>query len=189
MEIVDRFCYLGDVIGAGGGAEEASVARIRCAWAKFRELAPMLTSRGASLRMKGKIYEACVQSVLMYGSETWAMRVEDMRRLERTERMMVRWMCGVTLKDRKRSEDLLEQLGIKSVAEVVRRNRLRWFGHVERMRAGNWVSQCREIKVEGLRGRGRSRKTWNECVVDDMRKIGVTREDAQDRAVWRSATV
>ena len=95
------------------------------------------------LRMKGKIYEACVQSVMMYGSETWAMRVEDMRRLERTERMMVRWMCGVTLKDRKRSEDLLEQLGIKSVAEVVRRNRLRWFRHVERIRADNWMSQCR----------------------------------------------
>ena len=139
------------------------------------------------IKIKGNIYWACVQNVMLYGSKMWAMRVEDMRRLERTERMMVRWMCGVTLKDRKRSEDLLEQLGIKSVAEVVRRNRLRWFGHVERMRADNWVSQCREIKVEGLRGRGRSRKTWNECVVDDMRKIGVTREDAQDRAVWRSA--
>ena len=154
---------------------------------KIQGTGTLLTSRGASLRMKGNINRACVQSLIMYGSETWAMRVEDMRRLERTERMMVRWMRGVTLKDRKHSEDLLEQLGIKSVAEVVRRNRLRWFGHIERMRAGNWVSQCREIKVEGSRGRGRSRKTWNECVVDDMRKIGVTREDAQDRAVWRSA--
>ena len=46
LEIVDRFCYLGDVIGAGGGAEEASIARIRCAWAKFSKLAPMLTSIG-----------------------------------------------------------------------------------------------------------------------------------------------
>ena len=36
---VDKFCYLGDMIGAGGGAEEASRARVRCAWAKFRELA------------------------------------------------------------------------------------------------------------------------------------------------------
>ena len=187
LEVVDKFCYLGDVIGAGGGAEEASRARIRSAWAKFRELAPILTARGASLKMKGKIYKACVRSVMVYGSETWATRVEDMNRLERTERMMVRWMCGVTLKDRKRSEDLLVRLGIESVAEVVRRSRLRWFGHLERMSTDNWVSACREINIAGLRGRGRGRKTWQECVGEDMRRLGLTRETAQDRAVWRHA--
>ena len=94
LECVDRFCYLGDMIGAGGGAEEASRARVRCAWAKFRELAPILTSRGASLVVKGKVYKACVQRVLVYGSETWPMKIEDMQRLGRAERMMVRWMCG-----------------------------------------------------------------------------------------------
>ena len=30
----------------------------------------LLTARGASLRVKGKIYRACVQRVLVYGSET-----------------------------------------------------------------------------------------------------------------------
>jgi len=50
VECVDKFCYLGDTIGAGGGAEEAVRARVRCAWAKFKELAPVLTSRGASLK-------------------------------------------------------------------------------------------------------------------------------------------
>ena len=32
FEVVDKFCYLGDVIGKGGGAEEASRARVRRAW-------------------------------------------------------------------------------------------------------------------------------------------------------------
>ena len=45
----------------------------------------------------------CVQSVMVYGSETWAMKAEDMQRLERTERMMIRWMCGVRLSDEKAS--------------------------------------------------------------------------------------
>ena len=71
LECVDKFCYLGDTIAAGGGAGEASRARVRCAWAKFRELAPILTSRGASLKVKGRVYKTCVQSVLLYGSETW----------------------------------------------------------------------------------------------------------------------
>ena len=45
---------------------------------------------------------------------------------------MVRWMCGVSLKDRKRSVDLYSLLVVQSVDEVVRRGRLRWFWHVER---------------------------------------------------------
>ena len=47
------------------------------------------------------------------------MKADDLRSLERTERMMVRWMCGVSLKDRKRSEDLYNLLGINCVADVV----------------------------------------------------------------------
>jgi len=43
LECVGKFCYLGDVVGAGGVAEDASRARVRSAWAKFRELTPILT--------------------------------------------------------------------------------------------------------------------------------------------------
>ena len=76
LECVPKFCYLGDTLGAGGGVDEAARARVRCAWAKFKELLPILTARGASHRMKGKIFRACVQSVLIYGTETWAMKAE-----------------------------------------------------------------------------------------------------------------
>ena len=60
------------------------------------------------------------------------MKVEDMQRLERTERMMIRWMCGVRLSDKKACAELLSRLDIESVSVVVRRGRLRWFEHVER---------------------------------------------------------
>jgi len=39
----------------------------------------------------------------------------------------------IRMKDRIHSEQFLERLGIESVAAVVRRGRLRWFVHVERM--------------------------------------------------------
>jgi len=43
----------------------------------------------------------------------------------------------------------------QKVEDVVRRGRLRWFGHVERMdKEKNWVSKCRDLKVEGQRDRG-----------------------------------
>ena len=75
----------------------------------------------------------------MYGSETWPMKVEDKQRLEGTEKMMVRWMCGVTLKNRITSEELRSRLSIEAVTEIVRRGRLRWCGHVERKVDDDWV--------------------------------------------------
>src|SRR5207247_1589559 len=169
----------------GGGAEEASRARVRCAWGKFMDLRMLLTARGASLRVKGKIYRACVQRVLVYGSETWPMKVDDMQRLVRTENIMVRWMSGVTLKDRISSEELRLGLGIVGVDRVVRRGRLRWFGHVERKEADDCVSTCRNLEMEGgVRGKGRGRKTWMECVKKDMKDCGLKKEDAQNSSLW-----
>ena len=43
---------------------------------------------------------------------------------------MVRWMCGVKLKDRLPSKELRERLGIDDIALVLQQNRLRWYGHV-----------------------------------------------------------
>ena len=80
----------------------------------------ILTARRASLKLKEKVYRTCVQSLMVYGSETWAMKAEDMQRLERTERMMIRWMCGVRLSDKKTSAELLSRLDIESVSVVVR---------------------------------------------------------------------
>ena len=114
LECVSKFCYLGDTLGSGGGVVEAARARVRCAWAKFKELSPILTMRGASYRIKGRIYIVLVSRVFCYMElKSWAIKADYLRSLERTERMMVRWMCGVYLKDRRRSEDLCNLLGIK----------------------------------------------------------------------------
>ena len=99
--------------------------------------------------------------------------------------MMVRWMCGVSLKDRKRSVDLYSLLGVQSVAGVVRRSRLRWFEHVERKHGDDWVSACRKVEVAGARCKGRKRKTWYKCVEDDMKALGLYHEWAVFRDMWR----
>jgi len=50
LELVDKFCDFTACWGKGDGDKEASRTRVRCAWCKFIELAPILTFRGASLR-------------------------------------------------------------------------------------------------------------------------------------------
>ena len=79
--------------------------------------------------------------------------------MERNENVMLRWMCGVTLRDKVPTVELRRRLGIEGVVEA-RRGRLRWFGHVERKEVDDWVSACRNLEVAGSRGRGRPRMTW-----------------------------
>jgi len=45
LELMDNFCYLGDMISADGDTDAAMEARIRIAWNKFRHLVPMLTNK------------------------------------------------------------------------------------------------------------------------------------------------
>ena len=39
--------------------------------------------------------------------------------------------------------------------------------------------------MEGARGQGRSRKTWEQCVKDDMKLLSLHSEWAIFRDVWR----
>ena len=183
-EVVDKFCYLGDMLSVGGGADAAVVTRIGCAWKKFRELKPILTSKYVSCKTKGKIYAACVASVMSYASETWPMKKSIEILLERNEMRMVRWMCGVTLLDHIKNEELLERMGIQSISEKMRTSRLRWFGHVMRKDDNDWVKQCMEIDLEGKSIRG-NRKTWKKTVDEDMKYKGLKVDDCSDRKVWR----
>ena len=152
------------------------------------ELAPLLTKRGLSLKTKGNLYDTYVRKVLMHGSETWPMKREDKQRMTRTERSMVRRMCGVSLKDRQRSGDLLKRLGIVGVEEIMDNSALRWLGHVERKGDLDWVSNCRRIEVEGEVCRGRGMNTWGGRMDQLMKKNGLRLAMAVDRNLWRNGS-
>ena len=80
----------------------------------------------------------------MHGSETWPMKVENELEMNRTEMSMIRWMCGVKLNERKKSEELRKLIGLEPVSLMIKNSRLRWFGHVERKDDNDWVKLDRE---------------------------------------------
>ena len=55
LEVVPGFCYLEDMLSAGGGCELAAITRCKCAWGKFRQLLPLLTNRHLPLLTRGKV--------------------------------------------------------------------------------------------------------------------------------------
>ena len=95
LEVVDKFCYLGDMFSVDGDADAAVEARIRIGWNKFRQLVPLLTNRDISLRL----YSSSVRSSMLHGSEAWPVRKENEVTLQRAEMRIIRWMCYVKVKE------------------------------------------------------------------------------------------
>ena len=97
LECVGKFAYLGDMLNDTGGVEQPVAARVRAMWMKLRELSCILCKQEVSLRMKGVVYKARVRSLLMYGAETWAMKIGAVfQRLQATERRMLKIICSDT---------------------------------------------------------------------------------------------
>ena len=57
---------------------------------------------------------------MLHGSETWVANTEQVARLSRAEMRMVRYICGVSLREKKTNAELRNSLGIKDIDEVMR---------------------------------------------------------------------
>ena len=92
---------------------------------------------------------------MLYGSETWCLRENEIIAiLRRTERAMVRAMCGAKLMEKKRTENLM-MLGLKeTVVQMAKVNGVRWYGHVLRTDDGYVLRKALEFEVKGKRRRG-----------------------------------
>ncbi len=128
------------------------------------------------------MFDACVRSAVLHGSETWAPITPDVQCLQRADRAMVRWICGVKLSD---SVSTTELYALEEISSAVGTRRLCWYGHF--CRSDGFVASVGEMEVEGKRCRGRPRKTWNVCLRKDWRDCDLLDVDPKDRPVWRSA--
>ena len=188
LKNVDHFKYLGSVIDRDGTIDRDVDLRVRAAWSSWRKLTGVLYDRKIPLRLKAKVYEAIIRPALTYGSECWAMKVTNKRKIATTEMRMLRGILGVSRRDHMRNEEIRRILHISPIDEVMRCGRLRWFGHVQRRDADNVTRRVMNLAIPGTRRRGRPKKTWNQQLKDDMTAVGVTEDMALDRTEWRRRT-
>ena len=179
LEVVPEFCYLGDMLSAGGGCELAAITCCKCAWGKFRQLLPLLTNRHLALLTRGKVYSSCVRSVM----QTWAMKVDTLNRLQRNDRTLIHWICNVRAKDEVSSDSLLTKPGIQDLDVVLCTSRMKWIGHVEH--STRWIAEVRKLNVVAHKISGRPRKPWDEVLENDRKKLGMDSADPQNRSEWR----
>ena len=185
LDVVSSFCYLGDTQSPGGGCELSSVTRVRSAWGQFREILPLLTSRGLKLTTRGHLYNTYVRHAMLHASECWAPTATDVARLQRSDRSMIRWICGVKWDDFVSSDSLLMKLGIHPLTDLLRCHRLRWYGHVQR--DVGVLNDALNMEVQGgTRGRGRPKKTWMECVKNDIKTWNMPANEIHNCGKWQA---
>ena len=120
-------CYLGDMLCAGGGCKLAIITRCGIACGKIERLLRILTSKHVSLRTRGKVFNACVLSVLLHmlhGSEAWAPNAPDLQRLCRNDRSTGSAGSEMTTKYPRTH---CAMLGVQEVTAALSTRRLRWF--------------------------------------------------------------
>ena len=90
-----------------------------------------------------------VLPAILYGAEAWCLKESEMVILRRTERSMVRAMCGVQLTDRKGSMDFMFMLGFKeAIDQLAMANSVRWYCHVLIRDDGHVLRRALDFEVE-----------------------------------------
>ena len=81
-----------------------------------------------------KKYASCVGSSIVYCSEIIArLLLSNVElKVERAGMQMIRYMCSVSMKDRRTGEELRKLAGGESITTVIRSGRLSWYGPVRR---------------------------------------------------------
>ena len=69
LELVDKFCYLGDMLHIDVNADADVEARVCKGLNKFRQLVLLLTNKDILLPMREKLHRSCVLSCMLHGSE------------------------------------------------------------------------------------------------------------------------
>ena len=86
LDVEASFCYLVDMLSAGGGCSLAIITRCCIAWGKFKKLLLIQTSKHISLTVREKVFDACFRPALLHGSEAWAPTAPDLQLFCRNDR-------------------------------------------------------------------------------------------------------
>ena len=135
--------------------------------------------------LKGKFYRAAVRPAMLYGTDYWAIKNTQARKLEVADMRMIRWMCGHTRLDKIKNEAIRRRLEVASISDKIREGRLRWYGHIRRRHVSATVRTVETLSVEGRGCRGRPKLTWEERIRHDLLDLHLSEDMVEDRSSWR----
>ncbi|KAJ8950564.1 hypothetical protein NQ318_015697 [Aromia moschata] len=173
------------------GVSEEINSRITAGNRCIGALNAVLKNKGISRKLKMRIYKTVIRPIVIFGSEVWTLRKEEVQRIEIWERKVLRKIFGGNIQDgrweRRTNREIYDLFKEPNIIGIVRAQRIRWIGHVVRMKDHRIPKMVLIHEIGGGKRLGRPRQRWKKAVEDDIRKlnIGNWKEKAKDRKEWK----
>lgn len=197
VSFTTEFKYLGSMINYSLTSTTDVNKRITDASAAFGALSCIFDKKHISRRIKGKIYQSLILSILLYGSECWSLTQKLYLRLQSFHRKCARKLCNITMQHtirrHIRTSDVLEQAGIRSFSYYYNTRLLRWAGHIARMDMDRLPRKLLTGWVDNKRAQGHPFQTWGHTLKKALVIAGIPTEFetwaltlAKDKNWWRN---
>jgi hypothetical protein len=163
-------------------------SRLNSGNACYHSVQSLLSSRLLSRNVKVKIYKTIILPVVLYGCETRFLTLREEHRLRVFENRVLRRIFGLKRDEvmgqwRKLHSGELHNLYLSpDIIRQIKSRRMRWAGHVARMREVRYVYRVLVGKPEGKRPLERLRRRRDDGIKMDLREIG------WGRGVWGGFT-
>ena len=189
LEEVDSFSYLGSTLGQTARVDKEVAIRLEKAGTVYQMWRrKVFGSRNLGKATKLHAFQSLVVSVLLYGAETWPVNQQNITRLKIFQMRCLRDIIGVTLWDKRRNVDILEETGQLPIEEQVRKKRLQWFGHlhVQRMPDHRPQKQLLKCRPKGKRRKpGGTSLRWVDAINRDLSRVANWQQLVKDRRTWQ----
>ena len=193
VEMGNEFTYLGSCVTSDGDLNREERCRIAKAARVFGCLkVPIFQSNHLSIETNRNVYQAVVLATLLYGAETWTMKVEHLRCLTTFHNRCVPTILGMSKYQQWMVRISTGQIAVvfgmeETSANILTSHRLHWLGHLARMEDHRMPKQLLFRELVRTRPRRILKKRWCE-VRSDLQAIGVSADEwyevAQHRLKW-----
>ena len=191
LEVVPHYKYLGSYVNPESTLDKELNVRIGKAWGQFNKLEKVWNS-GASITTKMRIYQTSIRSTMTYACETWALSAKQEKKLDATDRKIIRRILKVRWFKKQTNEELYRITKLRPLSSFITKMRLKWLGHVLRFEDNNVVKQLLFWQPNGSnRPVGRPIFRFSDTIRKDAQFCGIDAAMgslanlAQDRMNWR----
>jgi len=140
----------------------------------------VVTKWELSKTAKLSVFKSVFLPILTCGHEFYVTTERILSKEQTTEVGYLRWVLGVTLRDKEHRSEIRKARGDKQLL-LIERSQKRWFGHVSNMPQERLTKQVLLATPTGQRPRGRPRTWWPDNISDLLGPVLVLTNIAVDR--------
>ena len=169
--MLDSYCYLGIEFSSNGSWDKHIKALLIQGKQKLGSLYRVLHNFALDLKTRRHIFMAVLRPSLEYGCEVWNTTKCQDKALESIQLRACKYIlgCSITTCD----EPVRADLGLETLKCRRDFRKLKWFRKIKHMDSSRLPGKLLENKWDGIKSRGRPRKSWFSQVSALMKELDI----------------